>query len=89
MFEIKYELDFLHQARTIYPKFIGFNLSGWTIEGNVVTDYYSWVNDFKATHPDYGFVEGNFENVVKATSEETLNTFLKEHPIDFWNYLDI
>jgi len=62
---------------------------GWTITGEVHEDYFVWVNLFRATHPEYGTVEGDFENEVKATSEMGFNHFWQHHqPID-WDYSDI
>jgi len=63
--------------------------SGWTISGEVQEDYYRWINDFEAHHPDYGYVRGNFEDVVWADSEEGYEHFIKHHPYEEWNYADI
>ena len=65
------------------------NKSGWTVTAVLQEDYYLWVNDFKATHPKYGIVEGNFENTVKATSQEAFNHFWKNHEPEAWDYWDI
>lgn len=54
--------------------------SGWTINEEIREDYYTWVNDFKAEHPDYGRVYGNFEKAVYATSELGFEHFMKNHP---------
>ena len=63
--------------------------SGWTITGEVHEDWFTWVNDFKATHPTLGEVKGNFEYNVYATSEEAYNHFYENHePMD-WDYWDI
>src|ERR1035437_1146856 len=43
---------------------------GWTITGEIHEDYYTWVNDFSAEHPELGRVWGNFEDIVYADSEE-------------------
>ena len=63
--------------------------SGWTITGDLHENYYVWVNDFKATHPELGCVEGNFEDEVKATSEEAFAHFYKHHTPLAWDYGDI
>jgi len=63
--------------------------SGWTITGKVVEDHYTWINEFKATHPLYGSVKGNFERKVVATSEARFNHFYKNHPPESWDYEDI
>ena len=63
--------------------------SGWTITGQVHEDYYTWVNDFKATHPELGRVEGDFEGEVKASSEEAFRHFWTHHEPTAWDYGDI
>lgn len=63
--------------------------SGWTITGEIHEDYYTWVNEFKATHPKYGTVEGDFESEVKADSEEAFAHFYANHPPGAWDYGDI
>jgi hypothetical protein len=63
--------------------------SGWTIEGELREDYYTWVNKFKATHPVYGKVVGDFMTKVKATSLEAFNHFYKHHQPNDWDPQDI
>lgn len=62
---------------------------GWTISGAVHEDYYCWVNDFEASHPDFGRVWGNFESKVFATSEEAYQDFFDKHTPNSWDYGDI
>jgi hypothetical protein len=62
---------------------------GWTIEGEVHEDYYYWVNEFKAKHPKYGKVWGDFEEEVFADSEEGFKHFYKYHTPEEWDYADI
>ena len=62
---------------------------GWTITGSVYINYYSWVNDFEAKHPQYGWVHGNFETTVHASSETTYYEFYKSHTPRVWDYHDI
>ena len=62
---------------------------GWTIEGKIHEDYYEWVNNFKAEHPDYGRVGGDFETEVFATSKEAFKHFFANHPPNYWDYWDI
>ncbi len=76
-------------ARTLDSEDIGNNNSGWIIRGKIVSDYYEWVNEFEAFHNDYGFVFGDFEDVVYASSEEAFNHFLKNHHYSEWDYQDI
>jgi hypothetical protein len=63
--------------------------SGWTILGDVKEDYFVWVNDFKAEHPKLGIVFGNFEKMVKASSEDAFSHFIKHHTPVAWDYDDI
>jgi len=62
---------------------------GWTISGEVLEDYYEWVNDFEASHPTLGRVWGNFESEVHADSEEAFADFWEKHEPEEWDYGDI
>lgn len=63
--------------------------SGWTITGEVIEDYYHWVNDFEATHPIYGTVKGNFEEFIEVDCEEGFKHFMEHHEPEIWDYYDI
>lgn len=63
--------------------------SGWTIKGEIHEDYYRWVNDFEAEHPEHGKVWGNFESEVNADSEEGFKHFWENHEPEAWDYMDI
>jgi hypothetical protein len=91
MIEKKFGVDFYSYggALTLSPECVGNNDSGWRIEGEIQEDYYRWVNEFSATHPQYGRVWGNFEDVVYADSEEGYEHFYANHEPDAWDYLDI
>ena len=79
-----------HMARTLRPEYLGYNEeSGWTVEGEVKEDWYEWVNEFTATHPVYGRIEGDFEATVVAESREALDHFIVHHPYEEWDYWDI
>lgn len=80
---------FKTEARTLCPKYIGKNESGWTITGKIHEDYCIWVNDFEATHPSLGWVRGNFETVIEAKSKKAYDHFVKHHPCEVWDYWDI
>lgn len=62
---------------------------GWTISGSISEDYFSWVNDFEASHPDFGRVWGNFESEVFASTEEAYQDFFEKHSPQAWDYWDI
>jgi|TARA_R110000851_G_C12686460_1_gene524448 hypothetical protein len=64
------------------------NESGWTITGILREDHYYYVKDFKATHKDFGVVEGNFEDVIYAASKEAFDHFYKNHTPKSWNPWD-
>lgn len=82
--------DFKSMARTLHPGNLGYHEdSGWTIDGRVWEDYYEWISAFEATHPVYGKIKGDFEIEVTAESQESLDHFLKHHPFDVWDYMDI
>lgn len=63
--------------------------NGWTVSGRIWEDYYEWVNEFEAEHPQLGKVWGNFEGEVFADSEEAFEDFYKHFPPDDWDYGDI
>lgn len=63
--------------------------SGWTISAIPKKDYFVWINDFVATHPTIGYVHGDFEHEVIASSEEAFNDFYTNHPPRSWDYGDI
>lgn len=62
---------------------------GWTITGVIHEDYYEWVNEFKAEHPHYGVIYGDFEDKVTASSEEAFQHFYENHKPEEWDYQDI
>lgn len=75
-------------ALTLAPS-VGLQDSGWTIEGEIHEDYYEWISNFEATHPNYGRVAGNFESTVTADSEEAFQHFYTNHTPEAWDYQDI
>lgn len=76
-------------ARTLRPEDNGTHPSGWTIVGEVHEDYFEWVNEFEASHPDFGRVWGDFEEEVFADSQEAYDHFFAHHPPHEWDYWDI
>lgn len=78
-----------HMALTLCPSVIGKNASGWMVQGEIIEDYYEWINYFEATHPDFGRVWGDFEKIVYADSEAGFSDFYKNHPPQQWDYEDI
>lgn len=84
------ELGYVHDlAYTLRPSDLGVNDSGWTIQGKICEDWYEWVNEFEATHPDFGRVWGNYETEVHADSEAAFKHFYANHPANVWDYGDI
>jgi hypothetical protein len=76
-------------ANTLEPKDIGTHLDGWTVKGEIKEDYYEWVNKFAARHHTFGYVWGDFEDVVYADSIEGYQDFIEHHPPHEWDYHDI
>lgn len=76
-------------ALTLDHNDIGTNNSGWTITGKINKDHFIWVNNFSATHPTLGFVKGDFEDEVTASSEEAFKHFYEHHTPMAWDYMDI
>ena len=62
---------------------------GWTIEGMIIEDYFYWVEEFKASHPKYGKMWGNFSTEVYAESEEAYENFFMNHKPKCWDMADI
>jgi hypothetical protein len=86
--DLKAQFKFF-SACTLDPDYLGENDSGWKITGKVTSDYYEWVNHFEAVHSEYGFVTGDFEEKIFATSKETYDHFIKYHAPRVWDYGDI
>ena len=63
--------------------------NGWTIRGEVEIDHFRWVNYFEAHHPLHGWVAGNFETTVYASSQQAYNLFIEQHHVNEWDYWDI
>jgi hypothetical protein len=87
----KFGVDFQshYGALTLNPDELGFHGDGWRIEGEVIEDYFEWINYFEAQHPVYGRVWGDFEDEVYADSEEAFKHFYLNHPPTPWDYGDI
>lgn len=63
--------------------------SGWVVTGAITEDYYVWVNGFVAYHKHFGFIAGDFEEEVFASSKEAFQDFWKHHEPQAWDYADI
>lgn len=83
------DFDSAGGALTLEPGYIGTHENGWTITGQIHEDYYEWVNEFEAVHPELGKVWGNFEGEVLADSEEAFQAFYTSFPPVAWDYMDI
>lgn len=75
-----------HLASTLKVEDLGAHDSGWTISGEIVEDWCKWVNAFEATHPELGWVKGDFEKEVTASSERAFEHFFSHHPPENWDY---
>lgn len=78
-----------HDACTLLPSCVGANDSGWVVDADIQEDYFEWVNKFRANHPVYGVVWGDFEKVVYASNKEAYEHFTEHHPAEQWDYWDI
>lgn len=63
--------------------------SGWTISGRVCEDWYYWVEEFEASHPEHGKVKGDFSAEVWATSQAAFEHFKEHHPYSEFDTQDI
>ena len=102
MVEKKFGVDFhsMDGALTLEPsevtntdaecgRFTKTHNSGWTITANLCEDYFVWINSFEASHPKYGRICGDFEDIVYSDSEEGFQHFYKNHSPTAWDYGDI
>ena len=79
-----------NSAFTLNPEYLGKHENGWIIMGNVIEDYYEWVNNFTAFNEITGqVIFGNFEERVFADSKTTYEDFIKLYPPEEWDYGDI
>jgi hypothetical protein len=77
-------------ARTLSSSIVTRTDTDWIVNATVHEDYYEWINDFSAYNKKTGeIVAGNFESIVIASSEKTLNDFLNCFPYEEWDYWDI
>jgi len=63
--------------------------SGWAISAKIRGDYYAWVSEFTAVHPEHGKISGDFGKTVTAESKQALDHFLKHHKYKKFDYGDI
>jgi hypothetical protein len=61
---------------------------GWTIEGQIHNDWYSWVVDFEAVHPVHGTIQ-RVGNTIVGPSKEVVDKFLADHRLEEFDYWDI
>lgn len=68
--------------------FIKKHKDGWIIVGIMENDWYSWVIDFHAFHPDFGDV-WRVKNHIFADSKLGYENFIKNHPLEIFDLHDI
>jgi len=56
--------------------------SGWKISAKINEDYILFISDFKASHPHYGKLYGDYDKIIYAESDEAYNHFIENHPPD-------
>lgn len=81
--------DAFKPAITLPPSAVKKNKGGWKVEAYVHEDYIRWINYFEADHPKYGFVWGDFESYVYASSQEAYEDFIRHWSVERWDYWDI
>ena len=79
-------IERLEVAGLIYSK---THDDGWTISGRVVEDWFIWVSEFQASHPIFGSVCGDFNQIVYSDTHEGYDDFLKNHHPSEWDIRDI
>jgi hypothetical protein len=75
--------------RTDGVEYTKSHTSGWTITGTYREDYYTWVEHFMAIHPQLGYVSGDFDDVIEASSHAAYDHFMAHHPPNHWDRGDI
>lgn len=89
-FSNPYPMSAHYSANTLKESDLGTHSNGWTVSGKLQEDYYTWVNYFEASHPEYGTVRGDFEeDILEATSKLALDKFCEEFAPEAWDYEDI
>lgn len=88
MYKIKFDVPG-HLAKTLPIEVVGKHDNGWTVDAEIHTDYYSWVNYFQAKHENGDWVKGDFEKEICASSKEAYDAFVAIWPPDDWDYWDI
>lgn len=91
-FKNTHPYDYHILAMTLPTSSLGNNeTTGWFISGNLEKDVFTWVFDFEAVHPLWGFkgkVAGRFEKEVRSHSREALIQFITDHVPQCWDYAD-
>lgn len=62
---------------------------GWIIKGEICEDYYYWINEFEVFYFVYGWVWGNFEEIVYVDLELGYKVFYDVYKFMYWDYYDI
>lgn len=63
-----------------YQTFTKDHSSGWTIKGKIVSDHYTWIEEFSATHSLYGKIE-KIDDTIYTNSMSGYQHFIKNHPL--------
>lgn len=75
-----------------YKQYSRTHKNGWTISGQIVEDYVSWVPFITAFHKNYGIIYGDFSEeiiVVSNNPDKTLFNFLDNNMPLVWTSWDI
>ena len=75
-----------------YKQYSRTHKNGWTISGQIVEDWVSWVPFITASHKNYGIIYGDFSEeiiVVSDNSDKALFHFLDNNMPLVWTSWDI
>lgn len=73
-----------------YKQYSRTHKNGWTISGQIVEDYVSWVPFITASHKNYGIIYGDFSEeiiVVSDNPDKALFHFLDNNMPLVWKFL--
>ena len=73
------DLSFADELKDKGGRYTKEHASGWTITGDIHIRSYFWVDNIEATHPEQGWLKGDFGGTVKASSHQAYCDFDKHH----------
>lgn len=86
---VKLETDPDYERGHLYVK---THDNGWTVSAEIQADYYTWISNLTAEHPEYGTVQMNgADQIFTASSMQAYDQFDSAFGKWFqqWDYQDI